>query len=1199
MLRRFSTIFTLSFLLVAFIAMTAFAANKPVDKRSSGSRLVKSIYYSYPDESVSQDPVGSTAALGKSVYSLSAAGVSPGVPFGDTWYDYQHNSTVGRMIDWGDDPFSSGHALIHFGWMRLPGAALAQRAYAYNYYNSDLGNLGGVSVIQAPDEYAGYVNVQSTNAGAAIVGGHNKPSAGYASQFYYDGGAGSEFWSQSSRVPDSVQIWDGTSGGAAGQEVIWPKFAYQEGTDTVTHVISQVFGSDLSVADGIYYFRKVGIANNGIWDYPPYIVDSIFTSSHDIVASKTSDKVAIAWTANLNYIPGDPNDEQYAVGVCDTCSGVTPSAWKRWENDVYFQTSDDQGATWNPKQNITKYRSGLGFFAYAEISITLDVSDNFHILWNGVPWPENRDDFGPDNSCRLYHWSEDVPFQRVVADANWPAEDLDCSAGGFNVNMSKVSLSECDGKMYAMWVQVNDWPNGIYDDCAARAATDRFGSANGELYLSVSSDNGTTWDSPRNLTNSRTPGCGPGDGLGDCESDSWPSMTRYGRQNKAGEDWLSAIVVDPSGGTYAGDYYLDIQYVHDRDAGGIVMDEGTWQLSNMNWFRLACVEPIPNPLISFSPRVVEIPTWVKPSEFLDIDLTIENFGNVALSYSTTVVEDNGTPGWLAVSGLSGSVPSGLSNVEIGTLSLNNGGVQTTEALLVGSVIFDSNAPTTPDTLHVSLLVVDTLVAATPDTVSGYLSLAVSTSGNYGNSGDFRINLDFVTNGADCDTTAQVYLYDGSPVILPNDTTLYSSIFDNGWTTPNGFKPQVEGSFSGSQPTYNWYTTGTFVTPDSTIAFEQTFYAPTANGASYMVKALKVWSHDGAAHSGLRIGDAIDWDIPSDSGAENGSAIDPLATRNLIYQIGREYDQDDTLNDGTLDPTGTDCIDDDRRFGGMAFLKSVLNGTDHNDAPASAYTARNDSFVFPNANFVPKQLWDNMGSSGFTIADSAEDLHMVMCYEPSFNLGASDTIVFYISLVTILDGVAADVGTVADDAEAFAIANSYWPDGPPVPKPPVVSDIPDQSVVVGDPFVAVDLNTYVADADNTDAEITWTYAGNTNLSVAIDGGNIATITAPNGTWLGSEAITFTATDPDGLFDSDIATFTVHSASCCVLRGDVNGSGSINVSDLVYLVAYSFQSGPAPTCEEHGDVNGSGSINVSDLVYLVAYSFQSGPAPAPCN
>ncbi len=83
-----------------------------------------------------------------------------------------------------------------------------------------------------------------------------------------------------------------------------------------------------------------------------------------------------------------------------------------------------------------------------------------------------------------------------------------------------------------------------------------------------------------------------------------------------------------------------------------------------------------------------------------------------------------------------------------------------------------------------------------------------------------------------------------------------------------------------------------------------------------------------------------------------------------------------------------------------------------------------------------------------------------------------------------------------------------------------------------------------------------------------------------------------------FPAGYRPITMNIGGCCAMRGDVNASGSINVSDLVYLVAYSFQSGPAPACEDEGDVNGSGSINVSDLVYLVAYSFQSGPAPLSC-
>jgi len=72
----------------------------------------------------------------------------------------------------------------------------------------------------------------------------------------------------------------------------------------------------------------------------------------------------------------------------------------------------------------------------------------------------------------------------------------------------------------------------------------------------------------------------------------------------------------------------------------------------------------------------------------------------------------------------------------------------------------------------------------------------------------------------------------------------------------------------------------------------------------------------------------------------------------------------------------------------------------------------------------------------------------------------------------------------------------------------------------------------------------------------------------------------------------------SGGCCQLRGDVDTSGTINVSDLTYLVALLFQGGPQPACADEGDVDGSGVINVSDLTYLVASLFQGGPPPPAC-
>jgi hypothetical protein len=70
-------------------------------------------------------------------------------------------------------------------------------------------------------------------------------------------------------------------------------------------------------------------------------------------------------------------------------------------------------------------------------------------------------------------------------------------------------------------------------------------------------------------------------------------------------------------------------------------------------------------------------------------------------------------------------------------------------------------------------------------------------------------------------------------------------------------------------------------------------------------------------------------------------------------------------------------------------------------------------------------------------------------------------------------------------------------------------------------------------------------------------------------------------------------------CCVgIRGDVNGSGTISIPDVTYLMAYLKSIGPAPPCFEEGDVNGSGTISIPDVTYLMAYLKSIGPAPPAC-
>jgi len=70
----------------------------------------------------------------------------------------------------------------------------------------------------------------------------------------------------------------------------------------------------------------------------------------------------------------------------------------------------------------------------------------------------------------------------------------------------------------------------------------------------------------------------------------------------------------------------------------------------------------------------------------------------------------------------------------------------------------------------------------------------------------------------------------------------------------------------------------------------------------------------------------------------------------------------------------------------------------------------------------------------------------------------------------------------------------------------------------------------------------------------------------------------------------------SASLICVPGDANGSGAVDIDDVVYEITYIFGGGPPPTPEICcGDANGSGAVDIDDVVYLIAYIFGGGSAP----
>jgi hypothetical protein len=79
----------------------------------------------------------------------------------------------------------------------------------------------------------------------------------------------------------------------------------------------------------------------------------------------------------------------------------------------------------------------------------------------------------------------------------------------------------------------------------------------------------------------------------------------------------------------------------------------------------------------------------------------------------------------------------------------------------------------------------------------------------------------------------------------------------------------------------------------------------------------------------------------------------------------------------------------------------------------------------------------------------------------------------------------------------------------------------------------------------------------------------------------------ATHGRGMFELDVAVVCT--------KGDVNGDGNVDVSDVFYLINFLFAGGPAPTCAGSGNVDGLGGTDVADVFYLINFLFAGGPAP----
>jgi hypothetical protein len=526
------------------------------------------------------------------------------------------------------------------------------------------------------------------------------------------------------------------------------------------------------------------------------------------------------------------------------------------------------------------------------------------------------------------------------------------------------------------------------------------------------------------------------------------------------------------------------------------------------------------PNLVIRPDTMGYNSWL-PSYVTRTDtLWLTNTGDAVLSiFSITAIPDSAVPprpSWLTVSSSGPLTIQPADSMWVLVYSYGDPYYSGTDLLNInkGRVRIVSSTPSPRDTINCLVFlnvfspdpnapVVDTLH-------TNCLRLRVNSIGNMGSYFDSGVSMDYF-GPADCDTgsnsrgDSRYYLGSGSPMIIRHNN---SSTYTGTWSIFNQqehlFQRDKSGTPSSATSTssYESFCTGTMLTIDSLVKVEMTWYAPKSpDSCNFIVEKMLVFpANIGAPVTNLQIGQAIDFDIPTDSmGSKNVSGFD--SSRRLVWLRG--FNSADTM---------TDCADNSMRYGGTAKLTSFFKSRVGclTDSLPGGGTFAQDIYVHPSGGLRADSMWSIMNQNGYSTESRITDQTIFLTYKNGtngFTLPANDTLTIFTALATVRTAVS-------------------------------------------------------------------TATGLDSLKLAVD-----------------KAKDFMRKDLRICY------------SCCIgFRGDVNGNGSIDASDLSQLVCGlvmpEFPCWP-PRCFEAANVNGTGGIDASDLSSLVSYltggSFKLKPCP----
>lgn len=475
-------------------------------------------------------------------------------PAGLTWFDQQHNGTIGKMITVDE----SGY--VHVLWMKgqTSDNDNGPRHVYYNIWDPATSSFQFLSAGQP----AGQVVDASSRAGYACMAG--LPSGWVFPSFHQEisnlahTGAAIDLMPGmgifNTTMPDYIYE-NGTA-----MEIIWPKIAV--GGDSTIHVVSteNPANGQLGAWQRIYYSRGhpewdtdgMGVQVN--WDAVEGVaefkmIDTVMVIAPMIAASAISDRVVIAWS--------QPRSENIQIDSLRT----------QHDNDLYIIVSEDGGYNWGAMQNVTDFAYADEdcpggdtlacdrdtFRLYTDCDVILDASDNIHVAFTTKHYFSLEGTISRTFS-EIWHWSDNTDvFSNITKgefginweDSTWNSPWMDAGAWQLMVQRPSLSLDPVTGYLYCSYQR--------YDTMQISEA----GFPMAEIYVAVSTDNGCLWSAGVDVTN-----------------------TIAGLEIPAGQCMHERDVSIANRVTYSnGQGYIDMFYVLDGDAGTPLQDEGTVTLN--------------------------------------------------------------------------------------------------------------------------------------------------------------------------------------------------------------------------------------------------------------------------------------------------------------------------------------------------------------------------------------------------------------------------------------------------------------------------------------------------------------------------------------------------------------------------------------------------------------------------------------------